>query len=379
MPKSFDRIPLLSPAPGTERHVALHRYGEPGARPKVYLQAAIHADELPGMLVAHHLVRLFDEADRDGRVRGEILLVPAANPIGLAQRVNGGLLGRYDLDGGGNFNRAWPNLTEAVAERIAESLGTEAEANVERIRAAMRAALGDQTPTTDLSSLKLTLGQLACDADIVLDLHCDSEALVHVYMSSSLWPDGADLSAEVGSRATLLSEPSGGDPFEEAWSSPWAALRRRFEGKPIPLACFSSTVELRGESDVEDHLAQHDAGALYRFLTRRHVIDGDPGPLPEAQCEATPLAGVDVIKSPATGIVAYQKRLGERVKAGETIAELVDPTAEHAAEARRPIASRADGILFTRRRTRFVRPGEGIAKVAGVDPLSHRKGRLLED
>jgi hypothetical protein len=53
--------------------------------------------------------------------------------------------------------------------------------------------------------------------------------------------------------------------------------------------------------------------------------------------------------------------------------------AENPAEARRPIVTRADGLLFTRRRTRFARAGEGIAKVAGPVPLEHRKGRLLED
>ena len=49
MTPSVTRIPLLSPAPGTERHIIARRYGEPGARPKAYLQASVHADELPGM------------------------------------------------------------------------------------------------------------------------------------------------------------------------------------------------------------------------------------------------------------------------------------------------------------------------------------------
>src|SRR5262249_10130171 len=70
------RIPLISPAPGTERHVVVRRYGEPGARPKAYIQASTHADELPAMLTAHHLARLLDEAADEGRIRGEIMLVP---------------------------------------------------------------------------------------------------------------------------------------------------------------------------------------------------------------------------------------------------------------------------------------------------------------
>jgi predicted deacylase len=86
-----------------------------------------------------------------------------------------------------------------------------------------------------------------------------------------------------------------------------------------------------------------------------------------------------MVKSPGAGIIAYKRRLGDRVKAGDVIAELVDPMADDPAAARRPIATRADGLLFTRKRTRFARAGEGIAKVAGSVPLPHRKGRLLED
>jgi len=130
---------------------------------------------------------------------------------------------------------------------------------------------------------------------------------------------------------------------------------------------------------VEDHLAAHDAGALFRFLQRRGVVAGEPPPLPEPQCDATPFAGVDMIKSPGAGILAYKRRLGERVKAGEVIAELVDPMAEDLTRARTPIVTRADGLLFTRRRTRFARAGEGVAKVAGPVPLEHRTGKLLDD
>src|SRR5436309_14426293 len=138
------RIPLLSPAPGTERHVIVRRYGEPGARPKAYLQASIHADELPGMLAAHHLARLLDEAAGENRILGEIVLVPVANPIGLAQRINGNLIGRYELDGGGNFNPNWPNHIEVLAERVAPQLGANPVENVQSVRKTLQQILSEQ-------------------------------------------------------------------------------------------------------------------------------------------------------------------------------------------------------------------------------------------
>jgi len=38
--------------------------------------------------------------------------------------------------------------------------------------------------------------------------------------------------------------------FDEANSTPWAKLSERFPAFPIPMACQSTTVELRGECDV---------------------------------------------------------------------------------------------------------------------------------
>ncbi|MBS1221081.1 MAG: succinylglutamate desuccinylase/aspartoacylase family protein, partial [Proteobacteria bacterium] len=57
MPSVTSSIELPSPAPGTEQTLRVHRYGAPGARPKAYFQAALHADEIPGLLVAQHLLR----------------------------------------------------------------------------------------------------------------------------------------------------------------------------------------------------------------------------------------------------------------------------------------------------------------------------------
>jgi len=95
MTKQIERVELLGGSVGTSRHVVVHRYGQPGARPKAYLQASLHADEIPPMLVQHHLIRLLDEADAAGLIEGEILIVPVANPIGVGQLVNDVLSGRY--------------------------------------------------------------------------------------------------------------------------------------------------------------------------------------------------------------------------------------------------------------------------------------------
>jgi len=377
--KSVEIKRLRPSSPGTSRHVKILRYGTPGAVPKAYLQASLHADELPAMMAAHHLEMLLDEAEARGEIRGEVVLVPVANPIGLAQIIDGSHLGRYDLASGENFNRSFPDLAALAAERLAGRLGPDAAENVRTIRRTLVALLDEYPPVGELASLRRILMREAIDADYVLDLHCDNDALLHLYLGEARWPDGADLSADLGSRATLLAADSGGTPFDETFSNLWVELRRRLGSTaPIPDACLAGTVEFRGQGDVSDALGAEDAAALLRFLQRRGLVTGDPGPLPAAQCDGTPLSGVDVLRAPVGGLVVYHAALGDHVTAGQVVAEIIDPLAEDPAAVRTPVTTSADGLFFARKIERLARPGQGIGKVAGSRPLPTRTGALLD-
>jgi predicted deacylase len=374
------RLPLPAAAPGSPRHLTVVRYGRADARPKAYLQAALHADEIPGLLVLHHLRALLDSASARGEVLGQVVVVPYANPIGLAQNVNATLLGRYALSGAGNFNRQFPEMAEAVAGKVSGALGNDAAANIAAIRRAATEVLDARSPLGDTDRLRLTLLRLAADADVVLDLHCDEEALLHLYMGTPLWPEGSDLSAQLGSRATLLATRSGGNPFDEAVGGLWWELAERFPRKPIPPACLSATVELRGESDVSDDVARADAENLMNFFRRRGILAGDPGSLPRPLEDATPLEGVDIVRAPVQGVVSYTRALGEKVSAGDVVAVIVDPGAEDPKTARCEVRTVATGLLFTRRSARFARAGDVLVKVAGAMPLAERiGGALLSD
>lgn len=378
--KTVERIPLPASSPGTARSLVVFRYGPVGARPKAYLHASLHADETPPMLVAHHLAALLDDAAKDGRIAGEIVLVPVANPIGLDQNVAGTHVGRYELAGGGNFNRGFPDLTDAVAARIAGALGRDEATNARAVRNALAVTIASVEPQGPLAYMRHALMRLAVDADIVLDLHCDAESLPHLHIATANWPAGADLAAELGSRAQLVSVDPGGSAFEDTMSGHWRKLRERFgAAHPIPQGCFASTVELRGRADVDDGLACADAEALLRFLMRRGVVRGEPGPLPAAVGDGVAFEAVDMPRAPVAGIVAYRRGLGDTVSKGEVIADIVDPMAEDTRTARTPVATRTDGFILTRRDDKLVRPGQVIAKVVGREVLPGRTGLLLED
>ena len=380
MSKTVETIDLLSSSPGARHQLKVHRYGTPGARPKAYIQAALHADEYPAMLVAHHLIERLDKLESTSQIIGEIVLVPVANPIGLGQRVNDRHLGRYDLAGGGNYNRNWPDLTPFVEQEVDGKLTSDPNQNVIRIREALQQAVANIQVRKELDDLRKSLLGLSIGADIVLDLHSDSQALFHLYASVHHQKLAVELGCDLQARAVLIETEAGGSPFDECNAGVWWKLNQRLGAQyPIPLACFSSTVEHRGEQDVEDELATQDADGLVRFLQRRGVINGNPGPLPKPQCEPTPLEGTDLIYAPAAGLVVYHKQLGDWVEAGERVAELVDPFAASADQARTPLISKATGLFFAHMGDRMVAPGAALAKICGSTPLTHREpGKLLE-
>src|SRR4051812_23612448 len=99
-----------------------YRFGSPrqggNVGKKVYIQASLHADEVPAMLVAHVLRRELERLEAEGRIKGEIVLVPAANPIGLSQVVHGAPFGRYDLASGINFNRSYKHVAAELKETL---------------------------------------------------------------------------------------------------------------------------------------------------------------------------------------------------------------------------------------------------------------------
>lgn len=372
-------IDLPVTSPGTNRTLKVIRYGNPGSRPKAYVQTSLHADEIPGMLVTHYLDRRLRQADDEDRITGEIILLPVANPIGLSLFLRGRLSGRFELGNGVNFNRNYPDIAGAVAEQIADRLTQDEATNVALIRECMRAAIDEFPAPDEASFMRKTLMSLAVDSDICLDLHCDWEAVMHVYLGTPLWPDASDLAAQMGSQATMLAEVSGGNPFDEAVGGVWWDLARRFPGQPIPPACLSSTVELRGENDISHASARSDADNLLRFLMRRQIVEGDPGPLPDLITPATPLEGVDQVKATHPGVVVYLKQPGDRMQAGEAVAEIIDPWADSSRD-HTVLHTRVSGVMFSRRSDRFARPGQTLCRVAGTEPLPERiDGSLLSD
>ncbi len=363
-------IELQSGAPGTRQTLQVMRFGTAGMRPKVYIQAALHADEVPAILVAHQLARRLEKLDADGALKGEVVLVPFANPIGLAQQVMGQHHGRFDLRDGANFNRGFADLLARAVSELDGRLTQDEAANTRLIRSVLvdaSAALTAAHPTQDLKNQLL---RLAVDADVVLDLHCDTDAVMHLYALTPQAPMAEVLGAAIGARAVLLATESGDLPFDEACTRTWLQLQQRFPQFPISLACFASTVELRGENDTHHDLARQDASGLCAFLAECGAIAA-PRAVTAPLCRPTPLAGSEPITAPSAGVIVFRRHPGDVVAAGDVICDIVDAATGAVTELR----CQSAGMLYARCGTRWASPGKRLAKIAGTSLA--RTGKLL--
>ena len=171
----------------------------------------------------------------------------------------------------------------------------------------------DFKPVTAIDHLRHVVTKEAMDADMVLDLHCDDEALNHIFIAPQLMPEFQDLSNWVGAAATLTEEDSGGGSFDEVWPGLWIKLARRYPDAAWPALPLGATLEYRGQHDVDDKINKTDADNLYGFFVQRGLIT-DQVQSPPSAPPASTLNAMETLHVDQHGLVAYRVDLGANVK-----------------------------------------------------------------
>lgn len=339
---------------GIEWRVPVYRFkGSDAAAPSVYIQAALHANELPGTALLHFLLERLRKADAEGAIRGDITVIPQANPIGLAQFHFGEMEGRFDLGSRTNFNRDYPLIALAERETLLDNLARRSAAD----------------------RLKRTLLHMALGHDLMLDLHCDDESLQYAYIDDAFWPEAADLAAALDMQAVFLSDGES-TAFEEA-----VGFAFKHQGgdklKSVP-GRLSVTVELRGRRDVYPDMAKRDADGLWAFLAGRGVVN-DPANAAKAYTgPAIPLDNIEMVRASEPGTVLFHRDIGDSVKAGDLLATLI--TRPGAPDGTIDVTAAHDGLIATRTSARYARRGDDLMKIACHEATrKDRKPGTLED
>jgi predicted deacylase len=370
---------LAGDVPGQSSTLYWYTAGPADAPAKVHLQAALHADEQPGTMALHHLLPMLRAADEQGALRARFVVFPSVNPLGLATRVLRRHIGRYDLETGVNFNRRWPDLYPLVAAELDGKLTDDPKANVAALRAAVGNWIDSQTPATTAQQLRLMILKSAHDADIVLDLHCDDESLKHIFTSPDLMPGLQDLADHMQVAATLTAEDSGGGSFDEVLPVLYRKAQRANPDHPIPMAAETATLEYRGQADTHDHFGAEDARGLYNFLVGRGLIEASPASVTPAP-GPTPFEATEVLRADRAGLLAYRVSLGDMVKKGDVVADIIAMDGPEAFIARTPLRAGTDGFILSRASQKYAVRGSSVAKIVGKDILPTRAGGyLLED
>lgn len=349
----ISEIVIGGDTPGIEWRLPVIRFkGSDEAAPKVYIQAALHANELPGTALLHFLCERLRQADAEGAIRGDITIVPQANPIGTAQSHFGELQGRFDLGSRTNFNRDFPLIALGDRQTLVDDL--------------------DRYPATE--RLKRQLLHMALGADLVLDLHCDDESLQYAYIDEAFWPEAADLASALDMEAVFLADGES-SAFEEAVGHAWkheaTEKATRLPGR------LSVTVELRGTRDVYPEMARKDADGLWRFLAVRGIVRDDTVALEPFERTATPLDNIEMIRAPLAGAVLFHRAVGETVAADDLLATII--TAPGTEGGTIDIRAPQAGLIATRTSQRFARRRDNLMKIACAEPTkAARKPGALE-
>lgn len=328
--------------------------GSSDTAPTAYLQAALHAGELPGTVAIHALMPMLRKAETEGRIRGAITIVPWANPVGRAQHLFGDHQGRFHVGTRTNFNRSFPKLASPQDA----------------------AALDWRDPSQHADArLKRRLLGLSVGHDIVLDLHCDDEGPLYLYVARVLWPAMADCAAALNAKAVVLWDDDPDGTFEGSSLAPWLTAKpeaARFDRRVV------TTVEYRGLADVGRGTADSDAAGLYRLLVARGVVeDAALPPLPAYSGPAAPISHVEMIAAPCAGAILFDVKPGERVEKGQRLASIVHAPGEP--DGAVDIFAPQAGLVLTRVSRRSVRSGDDVIKLVGDGPAGVTRQGTLED
>ncbi|MBX8824289.1 succinylglutamate desuccinylase/aspartoacylase family protein [Ochrobactrum sp. SFR4] len=343
-----DHIQFAGDVPGIQVEMRVLRFeGADTNAPTAYLQSSLHGAELPGQAALHFLIPMLRKAEEEGRIKGDITIVPQANPVASNQWQSHQHLGRFDFFSGVNFNRNFPLL---------ENFDTSALPQID-------------APVSLDKRIKAMLVRMALKHEIVLDLHCDDESENYLYVHENYAEDLRDLATALRSTAILAGDSTVSAAFEEACVNPLLHMKqseRDMRRRAV------TTVEFRGLNDVDPATGLADAEGLYRFLVHRGVVEDASSQLGEAfSGPIAPFSRVEMIRAPQGGMVLYHVALGDIVKKGDLLATIVTVPGEPEHDIK--LCAPQAGRVLTYRSLRYLRRGDDVMKLIGDEPSAQSK------
>lgn len=296
-------------------------------QPSIYIQANMHGAEVQGNAVIFQLLELLKNIE----LKGDVTLVPYANPVGCNHKNGEYTLGRFDPITGVNWNRMYHYNEQGVAPFVDKHINS----TLEDIEAAFKSQLVSEIDQKlNHSAYGLTTGQriayqlqrLAHQADYVLDLHTGPISSKHLYC-----PVYAQESVKYFDIPHTIFIPNLFDgALDEATQCPWWTLQTQYEarGRNISLSNGklnkeSFTVELGSQEQIDLDVAKQDALSILSYLNHKGIISDEqyqPKTMTRYVCD---LKDYKAFYAPMGGMVDYLAEFGQPLAAGQPLARIL--------------------------------------------------------
>ncbi len=295
--------------------------------PSVYIQANMHGAEVQGNAVIFQLLESLKHCD----IKGDITLVPYANPVACNHKNGEYTLGRFDPITGVNWNRMYHFDESIITPFVEENMQLSDSEIAEKFQQLM---ISEIEQKLEHNVFGLTTGQriayqlqrLAHQADLVLDLHTGPISSKHLYC-----PEYAQASAHYFDIPHTILIPNDFDgAMDEATFCPWWSLQQAFLhlGREINLGSGhfnkeSFTVELGSQEQIDLAVAHQDALGILSYLQYKGVIANAEYQPQEMKRYACYLKHYKALYSPMGGMVDYLAEFGKPLPAGQPLVRIL--------------------------------------------------------
>lgn len=384
---------------GTQLTIPIYQFsGTNKNAPSVYIQSGIHGAEIQGYAVIISLIQHFLKSPPYGNVT----LVPQANPYGVNYKIGDYTYGRFDPATGDNWNRNYLKLTcptaadQTFPEQIIIKKFVQQYINypITELYKNFKFALENviktklHQPENYSHMLNLQLQSIACTNDIVLDLHCDTNSLPHIYSPS--YASLASLKFQIPYIIKIPHIFNGA--LDEATFCPWWELYNELRKSKKNLVAdkpdFESyTIELGNQEYINLEEGAKFAQNIIFYLASKGICKFiNPttnnemnsatnttllnNPISYFSCKLKDFLN---IYSPSGGLLVQTWPLGLKVEHNHPIAQLININSlqpekikdnpeiyKHIAT---PVHSPASGIPITRTNSANIHQGTSIMKI----------------
>ena len=303
--------------------------------PELYVQSSVHGAEIQGYLVSLKLIEYFNKYPP----KGNVTIIPLANPYGANIKMGTYTYGRFDPATGENWNRFYCDISclrkinrvhedqivleEFFSEYQNLSLAQLKKKYKEKISHSLEKLLN--TPLSFSRKLNIQLQKISSSADIVLDLHCDTDSLPHIYAPEFGVVDAVKLNFPF---IIAIPEVFSG-AMDEATFMPWVHF---YHGLKLFMPSTYSqeenhfrsfTLELGPEEIICATQADIQFNNIINFLGEMNVCslqnEADPKKIFYEKSQVCLLENFKTIFAPCGGAIVHSTALGRSMNANDSL------------------------------------------------------------